>query len=315
MQRYALLLGSNGGPRADSHLKCAESDVDKVHNWLLSNPFWVEENIWLPREEPHRQHKSAYGTGASLPQARTEIAKATKRLTRKDFLFVYFAGHAISDKGDLYLMLANSLDDDPRSCLPAHELIDPFLVHGRARCILVVLDCCFAGMATRYAFARWVKSIESRLAQFTAAQAPEQSDPGRALLAACAADQFAFEPLDEIESSSYFTEAFLAGCDGGSGPLASPSPINENGVVTAGSLHDYLVEALKKRQAPQRAITGESIAIRSSHDWRLQRGQPGYRPPESTMLPEGEGIKMPITNVTPTRVWAHPQGTNKQSTR
>jgi hypothetical protein len=289
--RYGIVVGAN-----DASVEFAEQDARRVFDWLRSHPGWADDNVALLLAS--QLPKGAKGRD-KLRATCTELL--VKNPDDEAFVFFYFAGHADLQREELCL----SLGSTP---VEAAELINSFILASKARCALVVLDCCSSGQVVdaivRLEPSRWPSIF---------GQGKRRLDPShhRAVLAACRADQLAYERAgsqSESESGGLFTRYFMTGCDGAHflverGPNHTPS-VDQFGVVTFSSLSRYLMQVLDGIQTPRFWLQGGEIAIRSRLEWRVVQRAVDYRVPSPLMFAEPEGQIM----VGNTPEWKLPSG-------
>lgn len=129
MARQAIIIASNG-PLTNS-LKFAEEDARRIAR-LLESPrcgFAVHAV-----EDPRARG-----------QVMDEVASVLERCSRSDTVIVYFSGHGVIKRGNLFLLLRSSKDESfARTTLSARHLLD-LLSECGARQKLFILDCCNAG--------------------------------------------------------------------------------------------------------------------------------------------------------------------------
>ncbi|QKW08321.1 caspase family protein [Streptomyces sp. NA04227] len=88
------------------------------------------------------------GADATRDQVLTAVKDAVRETT--DTLLLYFAGHGLRDRGaqQLYLALAGADDEHPQIGGVAYQDIRQILMAGhRARRRIVIIDCCYSGLA------------------------------------------------------------------------------------------------------------------------------------------------------------------------
>jgi len=289
--RYGIVVGAN-----DASVEFAEQDARRVFDWLRSHPGWGDDNVVLMLAS--QLPKGAKGRD----KLRTICAETlVKNPGDEAFVFFYFAGHADLQSEELCLSLGST-------SVGAAELINNLVLGNKARCTLMVLDCCSSGQVVD-AIAR----LEPSLWPSIFGRGMRRLDPShqRAVLAACRADQLAYERTGsqgERDSGGLFTRYFMAGCDGAHflaerGPNDTPS-VDQFGVVTFTSLTRYLVQVLDGIQTPRFWLQGGDIAIRSRLEWRVVQRAVDYRVPTPLMFAEPEGQVM----VGNTFEWKLPSG-------
>ncbi len=89
------------------------------------------------------------------PQQGTAVLDAIAVQEPCDRLLFYYTGHGMDHDGRLYLALTGSIDQRGHRDRTGLALADVLaqlqaVTHGRSRCrVVVILDCCFAGLAMR----------------------------------------------------------------------------------------------------------------------------------------------------------------------
>ncbi|QPP09476.1 hypothetical protein G4Z16_27120 [Streptomyces bathyalis] len=83
----------------------------------------------------------------TYPKAlRDPVVEAARQA--RDTLIVYYAGHGfMDDKGAFFLTLPDSSDGDPFTAVPYDWLRGAILKHSSAQRRIVILDCCYSGLA------------------------------------------------------------------------------------------------------------------------------------------------------------------------
>ncbi|MFD7029228.1 caspase family protein [Streptomyces sp. NPDC059917] len=135
---YAVLVGTS------AYVSAQLEDIPPVANNLERLGDLLEDpSVWgLPP-----------GHCVRLPQpaSATEVLDAVREAARKatDMLFVYYSGHGLTDpgSGELLLTLPTSDRDRPYSSLGYEALRREVLDAGHKIHKVVVLDCCFSGLA------------------------------------------------------------------------------------------------------------------------------------------------------------------------
>ncbi len=180
---------------------------------------------------------------AEATRARVRAALAgLASLTRADRLLVYVSCHGVSKpsdgvRPDGYLVLHDATIGDASTYLPMREL---YLALAGLACrhLLVVLDCCFAGMfVSLRELGEPLAMNQERYHQFLHSGAWQ-------VLASAARDQRAFDALppglSDDDAHSPFAAAFLAGLAGG-------GDLDRNGLVTATELYWYVRNRVERR--------------------------------------------------------------------
>jgi ATP-dependent DNA helicase len=146
---------------------------------------------------------------ATFEATKEAILGTLSRAADDDVVILSFAGHGSPD-GHLICFDTNTADL-PSTALAMSDLSDAFK-QSRARVILCILDCCFSGQAP----ARVLESIGHPRNAFIFS---EISGEGRILLAACAANESAWEqPGTGHGLLTYSIIQAMSGGPSGSGP-------------------------------------------------------------------------------------------------
>lgn len=146
-RNLAIVIGINQYDNGINPLSTAVEDAQRLAEIL-------EETHDYTLIHPNLDNPSAIlDTDATLQQLRklfTEILPNQIKPTSRDRLLIYFAGHGItrqsSDQGPQGFLVPQDADsNNPESMLPMRELYES-LNKLECRHLLVILDCCFAGM-------------------------------------------------------------------------------------------------------------------------------------------------------------------------
>lgn len=183
VERFAVIVGNNGGSAEDGPLHYAESDATRVYEALRDLGGFQPVNMVLLRDE------SAETLRRTLITVNERIRAAVALPDTQAMLFVYYSGHADAD--DLHLGATR---------LEVVELAQ--LARGSAATFrLVVLDACRSGALTRVKGGR----VKAPFAL------PDESLPGDgvAFLTASAVSEDAQE--SDVLRGSFFTHAFVSG--------------------------------------------------------------------------------------------------------
>lgn len=183
------------------------------------------------------------GDAAIGPALLDRLAALGRTLTADSRLILYFACHGISQpsdgvRPDGFLLLADAVDGDRSTYVAMRELYRRLALLP-CRHVLVVLDCCFAGM---FAGARDlggpVPVYRERYDHFV-------ESPAWQVLASAAKDQRAFDVLPERElgrdGHSPFAGAFLDALEGA-------GDLDGDGLVTATELYWYVRNRVERRE-------------------------------------------------------------------
>jgi hypothetical protein len=210
---------------------------------------------------------------------------------------VYFSGHGKLDpSGRLHLCMQDTDSTDLLSTAVSSARVSEFVDASRARNVVIVLDCCYAG-----AFRG------GELGQAMAG-------PGRYVLTSCRGTQLANDATVE-NGTSYFTQHLVDGL------LGAAADQDGDGYVTFSDLYAYVDRRLREagKQIPQRRVDGDgdlplakrplsaaaqtTAMVPGPMDTATGRGQSqAPRPgpvPSSTMV--GKDATVPDTASTPDR--------------
>jgi hypothetical protein len=216
---------------------------------------------------------------------RRAILKAISDVFRRNLdnklVLFYFSGHGQLDKNDVGYLAPYDMDpDDPYvSGIKIEDFTNVINKSKNNASVLVVLDCCYAGIATRGT--RAISDLQTRNMYATQVkklvQSPEQDNPlisgrGKFIFASSEADGLSREKNDctDLENSKphthgVFSYHFIEGLDG---KAADP----ETGVITIESLRKHIQNQMKldRKQTPlyyvAEASSIESIKIAVSQE-------------------------------------------------
>jgi uncharacterized caspase-like protein len=177
---------------------------------------------------------------ATVPAIRGRLAALAERVTPDDRLLVFAACHGMSVpsdgvRPDGYLLLHDARPGEPSTWLAMREL-HRGLAALRCRHLLVVLDCCFAGMfASQRDVDQPLPVYRERYEQFVSSAAWH-------VLASAASDQRAFDVIDPARGDhSPFAAALLES-------LAGAADLDTNGLVTTTELYWYVRNHVERRE-------------------------------------------------------------------
>jgi uncharacterized caspase-like protein len=235
--RYRALLIGNSTYPADEHnlqaLKGPVKDIAAVNRVLIdpgAGLFADVEVTLLPE--------------ATSARAIRALGRFFGRADREDVLLVYFSGHGKLDQaGRLHLCMQDTESDDLLSTAVSSARIKEFADASRARNVVIVLDCCYAGA-------------------FRGADLPGAvAGPGRYVLTSCRGTQLANDATVD-NGTSFFTQHLVDGL------LGAAPDLDGDGYVTFSDLYAYVDRQLRGRQADPPAAGG-----------RRRRRAPGPAPP------------------------------------
>lgn len=190
---------------------------------------------------------------------------------REDTLLLYISGHGVRDAdGDLYFAAANTRIDRLDETALSAERLARQIARSRARKILLLLDCCFAGA---FPGGRQPKSSEE-------VDLSSLPSAGHVVITATSATEYAFEgdhAEGEAPRASVFTQALVLGLSTGDADR------NGDGSVTIADLFEYLTDSLRSvtpAQTPTMhgtGLQGEFVVAR--HPSPIGQTRPTEPPP------------------------------------
>ena len=247
-RNLAVVIGINHYQNGIQPLKTAAADAQKFADVLRSHHHYQLIHIDPAKKAPILNETA---TLQNLRQLFTEILPHKIRPNQGDRLLIYFAGHGItrqiSDKGPQGFLIPQDADiKNADSLLPMQELYES-LNQLECRHLLVILDCCFAGMF-RWANTRKVSAIPDtihwehyhRFIKYPAWQ----------VITSAAYNQAALDYIDNrgegtSPQHSPFAEALFSGL------LEGKADLIRDGVITTPELYLYLRECVEKQSKEQ----------------------------------------------------------------
>jgi hypothetical protein len=241
----ALLIGNSNYP-ADGHnlqtLRGPIKDIAAVNRALIDKDtgLFADADVTLLPE-------------VTSTRAIRALGKFFASGGRDDVLLLYFSGHGKLDQtGRLHLCMQDTDTTDLLSTAVSNVRINEFADASRARNIVIILDCCYAG-----AF---------RGGDLGGAVA----GPGRYVLSSCRGTQLANDATVD-NGTSFFTQHLVDG-------LLTAADSDEDGYVGFSDIYAYVDRQLREagKQIPARRVDGDG-------DLRLAK-----RPRRETVLPPPE---------------------------
>ena len=226
--RYRALLIGNSTYPADEHnlqtLKGPVKDIAALNRALIDpgSGLFADVDVTLLPE-------------ATSSRAIRALGKFFGTADRDDVLLVYFSGHGKLDhSGRLHLCMQDTESTDLLSTAVSSARIKEFAEASRARNVVIVLDCCYAG-----AF-RGVDLGDA------------VAGPGRYVLTSCRGTQLANDATVE-NGTSFFTQHLVDGL------VEAAADQDEDGYVTFSDLYAYMDRRLREagKQIPQRRVDGD----------------------------------------------------------
>jgi Caspase domain len=252
--RYrALLIGNSTYPADEHNLQTLKGPVKDIAvlNRALVDPetgLFADVDVTLLPEASSMRAVRALGTFFTTAD-------------RDDVLLVYFSGHGKLDQaGRLHLCMHDTETADLLSTAVSSVRINEFVDASRARNIVIILDCCYAG-----AF---------RGGDFGAAVA----GPGRYVMTSCRGTQLANDATVD-NGTSFFTQHLVEG-------LLHAADQDGDGYISFSDLYAYVDRCLREdgKQIPQRRVDADG-------DLRLAR-----RPLRAVAVAGNEGPAAPRTS-------------------
>ena len=172
---------------------------------------------------------------ATSSRAIRALGKFFGTADRDDVLLVYFSGHGKLDhSGRLHLCMQDTESTDLLSTAVSSARIKEFADASRARNVVIVLDCCYAGA-------------------FRGADLGDAvAGPGRYVLTSCRGTQLANDATVD-NGTSFFTQHLVDGL------VEAAADQDEDGYVTFSDLYAYVDRRLREagKQIPQRRVDGD----------------------------------------------------------
>ena len=226
--RYRALLIGNSTYPADEHnlqtLKGPVKDIAALNRALIDpdTGLFADLDVTLLPE-------------ATSARAIRVLGKFFGTATRDDLLLLYFSGHGKLDQsGRLHLCMQDTESTDLLSTALSSARIKEFADASRARNVVIVLDCCYAGA-------------------FRGADLGDAvAGPGRYVLTSCRATQLANDATVE-NGTSFFTQHLVDGL------MGAAADQDGDGYVSFSELYAYVDRRLRAegKQIPQRRVDGD----------------------------------------------------------
>jgi energy-coupling factor transporter ATP-binding protein EcfA2 len=153
---------------------------------------------------------------------------------------IYYAGHGIQEDGAMglkgYLVPKNARNGDISTYIPMQNFAET-LNELKARHVLLVLDCCFAG-TFRFATKRDILRIGKKQEQLTRQYYDMfTQEPSRKVLTSTSARQKAFDHIELGDNNSPFAQLLAQAIDGA-------ADVSGDKLVTSAELQSYLKNEL-----------------------------------------------------------------------
>ncbi len=225
--RYrALLIGNSTYPADEHNLQTLKGPVKDIAvlNRALVDPqtgLFADVDVTLLPEASSMRALRALGTFFTTAD-------------RDDVLLVYFSGHGKLDQiGRLHLCMQDTETTDLLSTAVSSVRINEFADASRARNVVIVLDCCYAGAFRGGDFGDAV------------------AGPGRYVMTSCRGTQLANDATVD-NGTSFFTQHLVEG-------LTSAADQDGDGYVSFSDLYAYVDRCLREdgKQIPQRRVDAD----------------------------------------------------------
>jgi hypothetical protein len=225
--RYRALLIGNSTYPADEHnlqqLRGPVKDIAAVNRALIDKDtgLFADADVTLLPE-------------VTSTRALRALGKFFAGADRDDVLLMYFSGHGKLDQnGRLHLCMQDTETTDLLSTAVSNVRINEFADASRARNIVLILDCCYAGA-------------------FRGADLGDAvAGPGRYVLSSCRGTQLANDATVD-NGTSFFTQHLVDG-------LLTASDSDQDGYVSFSDLYAYVDHRLREegKQIPARRVDGD----------------------------------------------------------
>ncbi|GAA3004688.1 caspase family protein [Actinokineospora diospyrosa] len=185
-----------------------------------------------------------------------------------DLLLLYFSGHGVKDaSGDLYFATTGTKLNRLGATAVAGDFVQRLMNRTRARRVVLLLDCCYAGAFGRGMVARAGTSV---------ALDEQFQGRGRAVLTASSAMEYAFEGQELTDTAaggpSVFTSALVEGLRTGDADR------DQDGMVGLDELYEYVYDRV--RAATPNQTPGKWVFDLQGDLFIARRGRPVTVPSE-----------------------------------
>ena len=272
--RYrALLIGNSTYPADEHNLQTLKGPVKDIAvlNRALVDPqtgLFADVDVTLLPEASSMRALRALGTFFTTAD-------------RDDVLLLYFSGHGKLDQvGRLHLCMQDTETTDLLSTAVSSVRINEFADASRARNVVIILDCCYAGAFRGGDFGDAV------------------AGPGRYVMTSCRGTQLANDATVE-NGTSFFTQHLVEG-------LTDAADQDGDGYVSFSDLYAYVDRSLREdgKQIPQRRVDADGDVRLAKRPPRVAAAvdmddhMPAVAPPASPLASPPES---------PPRVWTRPR--------
>ena len=217
-QRYAILIASSQFEDQNLQtLQCPENDVDGLDKILKSKDYGNFSSTLLLKNIPN--HK-----------VQREIERVIQNADKDDLILIYYSGHGKQDHArKLHLATTNTDVMCLKSTSISINFIKDLLDDSRTTKIILILDCCYSGLAGE-AFARGGIDIEEEMQSLSEVT-------GTYIITASGGTQAAFEKPED--GYGVFTKHAIEG-------ITSWEAANTEGNVTMDSLYSYIHKEMER---------------------------------------------------------------------
>jgi hypothetical protein len=266
----ALLIGNSTYP-VDEHnlqiLKGPVKDIAALNRALIDSDTGLFDDVdvtLLPE--------------ASSARALRTLSRFFGSADRDDVLLVYYSGHGKLDQsGRLHLCMQDTETTDLLSTAVSSTRINEFAEASRARNVVIVLDCCYAGAFRGGDFGDTV------------------AGPGRYVLTSCRGTQLANDATVD-NGTSYFTQHLVDGL------LGAAADRDQDGYVDFSDIYAYVDRRLREdgKQIPQRRVNGDGDLRLAKRTTRSPDLPAAAREPRKTIQTADESVHT-VDRSTPSR--------------
>jgi WD40 repeat protein len=264
-RRLALVIGVNNALKSGlSSLKYAIADAEAIAQALKQ--YGKFEILGSP----------LLGEDATSDNIKKGILDLAWNRSNKDFLLLYFSGHAKkivveAQRQETYLITADFdqryVNQDEKLFVSMHWLREKLFIGTEAGQVLIILDCCFAGEIGNTAPDHYLEELRHRIAYYfeTSGAEIEMKRGGmRGAIAATSYDQ----PAQELNGHSLMTEQLLHALRGEVEDI-----VGDNGQITLHRLAEYIQEEMPPEQKPTISVSnaaGQSCILAWKHKPSIQ---------------------------------------------
>lgn len=254
--KFAVLIGISGYPQfpTEKRLKYADRDASEFAEFLRtpSAGAFPESNIRLVTNE--------HATRAGIKQA---MAWLSARSTADDVVYVYFAGHGVTDSfGRAYFMPWDGSPFQPEIAgIGADEFLGDFRRRISAKQLIFFVDACHAGAALTSAGLtdRDASNTTAALLESWNRELATRNELTMAFLSA-SANQRSYE--DQAVAHGLFTWYLLEG-------LRGKADRNQDGKITASELRRFIVDGVEdqtnSKQSPVTSPGFDPLMVMAIH--------------------------------------------------